>query len=93
MPRLVFSAAVGEHVAEMGWELFRRLQQGQANLRAVREERLDEVAEPDGTIHIQVEHGHSTLVTISGDRRAPNGVPGTVVDQPVPGRCGVEPAG
>jgi len=56
-----------EHLTEVGRELIRLLQQDHANLRAVREQRRDEVAEPDGTIHTRVEHGHArTLATVFG---------------------------
>jgi hypothetical protein len=61
-----------EHLAEVGRELIRLLQQDHTNLRAVREERLAEVAEPDGTIHTRVEHGHTrTLATIFGEIDVP----------------------
>jgi hypothetical protein len=57
-----------EHLAEVGRELIRLLQQDHTNLRAVREKRLEEVAEPDGTIHTRVEHGHTRrLATIFGE--------------------------
>jgi hypothetical protein len=60
-------AQLEEHLAEAGRELIRLLQQDHANLRAVREQRLGEVAEADGTIHTRLEHGHArTLATIFG---------------------------
>ncbi len=61
-----------EHLAEVGRELIRLLQQDHTNLRAVREQRLDEVAEVDGTIHTRVEHGHTRpLATIFGQIDVP----------------------
>jgi hypothetical protein len=57
-----------EHLTEVGRELIRLLQQDHANLRAVREERLDEVAEVDGTVHTRIELGHTrSLATIFGE--------------------------
>ncbi len=56
-----------EHLSEVGRELIRLLQQDHANLRAVREQRLPEVAEADGTIHNRIEHGHTrSVATIFG---------------------------
>jgi len=61
-----------EHLAEAGRELIRLLQQDHANLRAVREERLVEVAEADGTIHSRVEQGHTrSVATIFGQIDVP----------------------
>jgi hypothetical protein len=60
-------AQLEEHLAEAGRELIRLLQQDHANLRAVREQRLEEVAEADGTIHTRLERGHTRgLATIFG---------------------------
>ena len=65
-------AQLEEHLAEVGRELIRLLQQDHTNLRAVREQRLDEVAEVDGTVHTRVEHGHTrTLATIFGQIDVP----------------------
>jgi GAF domain-containing protein len=48
-------AQLEEHLAVAGRELIRLLQQDHVDLRAAREERLQEVAETDGTIHTRVE--------------------------------------
>ena len=61
-------AQLEEHLAVAGRELTRLLQQDHVDLRAAREERLEEVAEADGTIHTRVERGHTRgVATIFGE--------------------------
>ncbi len=51
-----------------GRKLLCRLLQDHVDLRAAREERLDEVAEADGTIHTRLERGHVRgVATVFGD--------------------------
>jgi hypothetical protein len=61
-------AQLEEHLAVAGRELTRLLLQDHVDVRAAREQRLDEVAEADGTIHSRVEPGHTRgLATIFGE--------------------------
>jgi hypothetical protein len=60
-----------EHLSIAGRELTRLLLQDHLDLRATREQRLDEVAEADGTIHTRVESGHARgVATVFGPVRA-----------------------
>jgi hypothetical protein len=60
-------AQLEEHLSSAGRELIRLLLQDHLDLRATREQRLDEVAEADGTIHTRVESGHTRgVATIFG---------------------------
>src|SRR5262245_29741962 len=60
-------AQLEERLAVAGRELTRLLLQDHVDVRAAREERLDEVAEADGTIHTRVERGHTRgVATIFG---------------------------
>jgi len=60
-------AALEERLGECSRELMRQLYQDHADVRAVREERRDDVAGAGGTARSRVEKGHRrTLVTVFG---------------------------
>jgi hypothetical protein len=83
-----------DHLATSGRELLRSLFQDHLDLRAAREERQPAVADATGIARTRVEPGHDRdpgdgVRDGAGD---PDGLPGPGSGQPVPGRCGVEPA-
>jgi len=57
-----------DHLQVEGRKLLCQLLQNHVDLRAAREERLDEVTEADGTIHTRLERGHVRgVATVFGD--------------------------
>ena len=63
-------AELEDHLQSRGRELLRQICQDHVDLRALREARLEEVADVDGVVHGNIEAGHSrALTTIFGEVR------------------------
>ena len=84
-----------DRLAAPGRELLRGLTQDHLDLRADREQSAYDVVDAGGVAHTRLECEHErTLTTVYGPvqvRRKAYRAPG--VGEPVPGGCGVEPAG